>query len=420
MRTLFQRVLVTFMSTTLLAAAGVLGGYLLGRDISMRQAQLRLDQYANRILLEGSASSTESRQVLAAMNASPFPVCSDAEVAYFRQLIFQSQFLKAAGRMQDGAIECSTTSGRSAQVGSHYTPNISRKDGTRVYRNLPPFRVDDQTVISIQLGDSFIVYNPYNLKTLSSLPMHYAVTAVGASSRETGQMIGDVPPVEESVLTTEGKFQVDGSLYSTKCSRDYASCMTAYIAIPDALKMSRGYRTGCLILGGFSGALFGLLFPLLYRRNKSVEQQLLRALRGDALSVVYQPIVDLATGRIVEAEALVRWTDEYKTAISPDVFVKIAEERGFVGAITRLVVRHVLRDFGGTMRARPNFRVNVNIAGRRSCGCFIPADARALPGRFRSVAKEFRNRDYGELHGETASGQGRNSPHAPEGPLRPH
>jgi sensor c-di-GMP phosphodiesterase-like protein len=72
--------------------------------------------------------------------------------------------------------------------------------------------------------------------------------------------------------------------------------------------------------------------------------------------------VDLATGRIVEAEALVRWTDEYKTAISPDVFVKIAEERGFVGAITRLVVRHVLQDFGGTMRARPAFRVNVNIA----------------------------------------------------------
>jgi sensor c-di-GMP phosphodiesterase-like protein len=48
--------------------------------------------------------------------------------------------------------------------------------------------------------------------------------------------------------------------------------------------------------------------------------------------------------------------------VSPDVFVKIAEERGFVGEITRLVIRHVLRDLGSTMRARPDFRVNVNIA----------------------------------------------------------
>ena len=89
---------------------------------------------------------------------------------------------------------------------------------------------------------------------------------------------------------------------------------------------------------------------------------MLRAIRGDALTVVYQPIVDLATGHIVEAEALVRWTDEYNNAVSPDVFVKVAEERGFVGDITKLVVRHVLRDFGTTMRARPDFRVNVNIA----------------------------------------------------------
>jgi len=101
---------------------------------------------------------------------------------------------------------------------------------------------------------------------------------------------------------------------------------------------------------------------MLYSRNKSVEQQLIRAIRADALTVVYQPIVDLATGHIVEAEALVRWTDEYKNAVSPDVFVKIAEERGFVGEITRLVLRHALRDFGATLRARPTFRVNINIA----------------------------------------------------------
>ena len=91
-------------------------------------------------------------------------------------------------------------------------------------------------------------------------------------------------------------------------------------------------------------------------------RELARALRADALAVLYQPIVDLATGNIVGAEALVRWTDEYRNAVTPEVFVQIAEARGFVGDITRLVLRHTLRDFGATLRARPAFRVNVNIA----------------------------------------------------------
>ena len=146
-----------------LATAGALGGYLLGHAYALRQAEFRLDQYANRILLETIASTSESRAMLATMNGSPYSLCSDAEIEYFRQLIFQSQFLKAAGRMRDGRIECSTTSGRNASGQERsITPVMARQDGTRIYKNLPPFRVDDQNVIAVQLGDSFIVYNPYN------------------------------------------------------------------------------------------------------------------------------------------------------------------------------------------------------------------------------------------------------------------
>jgi sensor c-di-GMP phosphodiesterase-like protein len=78
--------------------------------------------------------------------------------------------------------------------------------------------------------------------------------------------------------------------------------------------------------------------------------------------VEYQQIVSLASGRIVGAEALARWTDEEGFAVGPDVFVKIAEQHGFVGSITRLVVRHMLRDFAGTLRAHPDFRVCINVA----------------------------------------------------------
>ena len=379
MRTVFQRVLVTFVSTIFLATLGALGGYILGHQYSIQKAESRLDHYANRVLLETITSTAESRALLATMNASPYPFCSDAEIEYFRQLTFQAQFLKAAGRMRDGRIQCSTTSGRDSLVTNKFIPTMSRQDGTRIYKDLAPFRVDDRSVIAVQRGDSFVVYNPYNLESLAAPPMRFIATAVDSATRQTGVMVGGALNIPQPVLTHSNKTRIGDTLYATRCSRDDASCVTAFISTSDALLIARRSSMIFPLLGAVSGALFGLLFPVLYSRNKSVEQQLLRAIRSDALTVVYQPIVDLATGQIVEAEALVRWTDEYKNPVSPDVFVKIAEERGFVGEITRLVLRHTLRDFGSTMRARPGFRVNVNIAAADLADSdFIPTLEHAL------------------------------------------
>jgi sensor c-di-GMP phosphodiesterase-like protein len=93
-----------------------------------------------------------------------------------------------------------------------------------------------------------------------------------------------------------------------------------------------------------------------------MEQQLRRAIHMDKLHMVYQPIVDLRSGRIVGAEALARWTDEEGSLVSPEIFVRIAEQRGFIGEITKLVVRQVLRDFSGMLRKYPDFLLCINIA----------------------------------------------------------
>jgi sensor c-di-GMP phosphodiesterase-like protein len=87
-----------------------------------------------------------------------------------------------------------------------------------------------------------------------------------------------------------------------------------------------------------------------------------RALRRNLLTVVYQPIVDVKTGKILGAEALARWTDEDGQYIRPDVFVAAAEELGFIGKLTRVVLRLIVGELGNFLRANPEFHVNVNIA----------------------------------------------------------
>jgi len=99
----------------------------------------------------------------------------------------------------------------------------------------------------------------------------------------------------------------------------------------------------------------------------------------DELFMVYQPIVKLQSRRMIGAEALVRWTNKQGVAVRPDVFIKIAEAHGFVGAITRLVVRQALRDFGETLRSHPGFRLSINVAAADLADPgFLPMLDRAL------------------------------------------
>lgn len=356
-----QRLFVALASILAGAVCGMAAGFGMGCVLMIRQAEVRLAQYGRRIVEHTVTSSAESREVLAKMGASPYAACSPQEITYFRELIFNSEFLKSAGRMRNGHIVCSTL-GAAVSAADAYTPDLTEQSGVKVYRNPQGFRIQGKTVIAVQQGDAYVVYGPDNLAPLASESMHYSISMNGAEARHAEQIMGDTPPESGAFLSTPGAARVDGELYFTQCESGSTSCTTTFM--PESAVLSSGH--GLLLLfeamGGLTGAILGFVISLLLRRRQSMHAQLLRAIRKDRLRVVYQPIVDLTTGRVTEAEALVRWTDDDNHAVPPDVFVKAAEEHGFVGALTRLVVRHVLVDFREVMRRHPEFRVNVNIA----------------------------------------------------------
>jgi sensor c-di-GMP phosphodiesterase-like protein len=357
-----QRILFTLIATAVGAACGILAGNLLGRQMTLKRAEVQLEQTAERTMTEADASSREAREVLASLNASPYPYCSDAEVAYFQNVLFQSEYLKEGGRIRDGKLDCSTNSGRLRVPYKLPEPDFSQPDGMKVYKNFGPYRMGDLGVVGLQLGNSYVIISPYLETHRASLPMHYTSTAIFDSKWQLGRLVIGFPQATKELLTKNGHARLGDTLYATHCSTRFYNCVTDYISVQDALWINDGEYAWFTALGGLIGACFGFLCSLAYRRNRSMEQQLLRAIARDKLRVVYQPIVDLSTRRIVGAEALVRWTDEDDHAVGPAVFVKIAEDRGFAGQITRLVVRHALHDFAETLRSNQGFRLNINAA----------------------------------------------------------
>ncbi len=362
MTILRRHFLTTLVAMILMAACGTFVGYQLSDSLAIRVTETRLDRYASRILANGEATSTELRAVLDAVSASRNRTCSSAEIDYFRTLIFAPEYLKDAGRMRDGKIECSAALGRPAQAGEQSIPDFTLQDGSFLYRDLAPYRSNGLTTITVQRGDAFVVFTPLTRLPVEPPPMHYTETATDAPTQTHGRLLGESLEANARILTAEGRTRIGDNLYATRCSTRSFNCVTAYTSLLEVMHANRAKVIGFIGLFRLLGGIAGLGLALLYYRYMSVEQQLRRAIRRDELFLVYQPIVQLQSRRIIGAEALVRWTNKQGEEVGPEVFVKIAEENGFVEAITRLVVRHALHDFGATLRSHPAFRLSINTA----------------------------------------------------------
>jgi len=341
----------------------VLAGLFVGKTVVLHLVRDELAKYASGILTQGEASSSDARVFLAAMNASPYTICSHPEGDYFRELLLRSEYIKEAGRIQNDSIVCSTTLGGLTKPLSLPKPDFSQADGTEVYLNLAPFRIRDRTVITLRLRDSYIVMSPFILAHLEPSPMHYTITATDIESKKTGFLRGEPPAIQVDLLNRDSDERIGDTFYATRCSERFFNCITAFISIPEALHANRNIFPRSYFLGATLGGIAGLMIAVFHRRNQSLEQRLLRAILEEKLQVLYQPIVELESRRIVGAEALVRWVDDEDFVIGPDVFIKVAEDRGFIGLITKFVLCRTIKDFAVTMINVPDFHVNVNITG---------------------------------------------------------
>ena len=102
------------------------------------------------------------------------------------------------------------------------------------------------------------------------------------------------------------------------------------------------------------------------RERLELESRLRLALAHGHLEMHYQPQVDIVTGRITGAEALVRWNDPHEGLISPGRFIPVAETSGVIGPLGEWVMRQVCRQ-GQQWRdaGLPDVTLAVNVSPRQ-------------------------------------------------------
>jgi diguanylate cyclase (GGDEF)-like protein len=119
--------------------------------------------------------------------------------------------------------------------------------------------------------------------------------------------------------------------------------------------------------GGARHAVFDEAMHERVMQRLELETGLRRALERDELRVLYQPVIQTATGAIAGFEALCRWTDTAGRAIEPRDFVPIADETGLILPLGRFVLGEACRQLA-RWRQHPRgegLSVSVNVSGRQ-------------------------------------------------------
>jgi EAL domain-containing protein (putative c-di-GMP-specific phosphodiesterase class I) len=155
-------------------------------------------------------------------------------------------------------------------------------------------------------------------------------------------------------------------------ARDHQIAPEAMLRDADAA-MYRAKESGRARFAIFDGAMRTRATERL-----ELESDLRRALERGELRLHYQPLVDLATERMIGVEALVRWQHPQRGLLGPDTFVPLTEENGLIGALGTWVVSAACRQAGAWEAAGRELEMAINLSPVELRDPALPATIAAI------------------------------------------
>jgi diguanylate cyclase (GGDEF)-like protein len=187
-------------------------------------------------------------------------------------------------------------------------------------------------------GDEYVIYRSGGVSTADTTTDAEAILAAFSGPFEVA---GEVFAVNVSV----------GIVTAVERSDDLDALMTkADLALYKAKAMGKG-----------QAQVFHDEMDTDYRYRQRLKADLKATVAAGGLTLVYQPIVDLRTRRVVSCEALARWQHPELGSIPPSLFIPIAEETGIISDISRWVLKSATAE----CRNWPeDVSISVNISAR--------------------------------------------------------
>jgi sensor c-di-GMP phosphodiesterase-like protein len=321
-------------------------------------------RYAREVLHRTDEATSQAQNAIVQLKRAAELPCSEAELALMRRLDLTSTYLQAVGRAHEGIMLCSSMNGRPFDLGKDVFRTAT---GVSVYLKVPLEASGSTPLIAIERdGYAALVHRDLPLDSLMVSPgIALGVFQLDRRTSTGGELQrGDIRRawLARAGNRREAIFTDDGHVVAIARSTRFR--IAAVAAMPIAAFEDRAHAIAWRLVpaGGLAGLAIAMTIGLLARRQTSLAGSMRDALRYDEFFIVYQPIVELETGRCVGAEALMRWRRSTGELIGPDLFIPVAEQSGMISMLTERLVQIVQRDCGAYLAAHPDFHIALNIA----------------------------------------------------------
>ena len=96
--------------------------------------------------------------------------------------------------------------------------------------------------------------------------------------------------------------------------------------------------------------------------RESLDSILRKDIEPDDLYLVYQPVIDFATGEVSYLEALLRWQQRDGKIMMPETFIRVAEQSGLIRQLSEWVIESACRELALMQKNKPGLRSGINLS----------------------------------------------------------
>ncbi|MEP0871486.1 EAL domain-containing protein [Trichocoleus desertorum AS-A10] len=256
-----------------------------------------------------------------------------------------------------------------SQANSELGPTPAEACLAVLFLDLDRFKVVNDTM-GHQMGDRLLVNATQRVRTC--LRSHDLLARVGGD--EFAILLRSLRDVHEATAIAEQiqqvmipPFRLNGQPVFTSVSIGIALSEAEYnYQSEDLLRDAHTalYRAKTSDKGGYEVFASGMHLQVVQRFQ--LEADLRRGLERQEFQLHYQPIVSLATGRIVGFEALVRWRHPQEGLVFPAAFIPVAEETGLIVALGQWILQEAcqqLRHWQDQFPSDPPLMISINLSG---------------------------------------------------------
>jgi sensor c-di-GMP phosphodiesterase-like protein len=313
-------------------------------------------------------SEATNEQLFAAFqtlrDVPPAEACSNSSILTMRRIALSSPYLGGFGYIAGNALQCSSF-GLQPDPVDVGAPDFVSATGYAVRRSRELDNVPGTRLLLASAPSGFTGF--FHPGLLPRPVRDLSLGVVGYSTGITLMTSGSSTIKWREFSLAPGVFSLsairDGSLIEIRRSRKWDHF--AYAEIPMTVVMA-GFREklpGYLLAGFIGAALCLAILQRLMAARASLQSLLCTAIRRNEIRVELQPIVEIATGRWVGAEALARWQHNGEP-IPADVFIPLAEQHDLIASVTNAVVDRCFGELAPLLRAKKDFFVAVNCSSK--------------------------------------------------------